>query len=317
MSDYTVTVTASGTTVMVYSGTVVVGSITINAGETWFFPLIGRPQMQTSLVVSVLPAGKYQYAVTYLRSDGQESGTPRAETIELASPGGISLTNIPVSADPTVTYKAIYVSTAGGEILYRAGVIDNSTTTFAIREVRMNASPLLTQFLSAPPAGDFIGYHGGVMLVAKGNRLYPSESYAPELFDLRKSIPFTDRITMIAPVKNGLWVGTDSQILWLDGAVPEKWDFKIVAEYGAIPYALTYNDSELIGDGSAAGDSVAFFVAKRGLRCGHLGGRLINLDRDRFAIPIQERGAGIVRRHRGMAQFLVSLQGAETAGNSV
>ena len=323
--DWTVTTLRSGLTAskqlsyaivgdrIFWSNGVELGCVQNGANRTWGLEV---PTMSVAVATGgTLTAGKYQYAVTYLRSDGQESGALRAGTIELAAIGGIALSAISVSTDPAVTQKVVYASPVGGETLFRAGVIDNSTTVFAIREVRMGASPLLTQFLSPPPAGDFIGYHGGIMLVAKGSRLYPSEPYAPELFDFRKSVPFADRITMIAPVKTGLWVGTDSQILWLNGAVPEQWDFKVAAEYGAVPGTLTYGDAELIGDGSVAGDSVAFFATKRGLRAGHLGGRLINLDRDRFAYPIQERGAGIVRRHRGMAQFVVTLQGAETAGN--
>ena len=296
-----------------YANGVELGCVQNGANRTWGLEVPAVPL--TAATGGTLTAGKYQYAVTFLRNDGQESGAGKAGTIELAATGGVSLSSILVSTDPTVTDKIIYFSPVGGETLFRAGVIDNSTTVFAIREVRMGASPLLTQFFSPPPAGDFIGYHGGMMLVAKGDRLYPSEPYAPELFDFRKSVPFTDHITMVAPVKNGLWVGTDSQVLWLDGATPERWDFKVVAEYGVVPGTLTYGDAELIGDGSAGGDIVAFFASKRGLRVGHLGGRLINLDRDRFAYSIQERGAGVVRRHRGMAQFLCTMQGAEIAGN--
>lgn len=298
-----------------YSNSVETGCVQGSVHRTWGLEVPGMPV--ATATGGTLTAGKYQYAVTFLRNDGQESGACKAGTIELTDIGGISLSSISVSSDPTVTYKAVYMSSVGGETLFRAGLVANATTEFSIREPRMGASPLLTQFMGPPPAGSFLGYYGGLMLVAKENRLYPSEPYAPELFDVRKSVPFSDKITMVAPVKNGLWVGTDSQILWLDGAVPEKWDFKVVAEYGVVSGALTYNDSELIGDGSAAGDSVAFFVTKRGLRVGHLGGRLVNLDRDRFAYPSQPRGAGIVRRHRGMAQFVATLQGVETAGNSV
>ena len=319
-TNFTVTVTSTGTVLTVTSGTVLATSgsqtYTVNAGESMSFPLGAPPVVLGEAVTSLpLPAGKYQVALTYLRNDGQESGACRATTIDLTANGGISLSAIPVSTDPTVTHKAIYLTPVNGETLYRVGVIPNADTTFVVREIRKGASPLLTQFLSAPPAGDHIAYANGLMLVAKGARLYPSESYAPELFDLRKAIPFTDRIAMVAPVKDGVWIGTDSQIIWLAGNLPEKWDFKVAAEYGCIRGTLTFNDSELIGDGSAGGEIVAFFASKRGLRVGHLGGRLINLDRDRFAYPIQERGAGIVRRHRGIAQFVVTMQGAETAGN--
>lgn len=335
-ADYSTTVLRTGLTAtrplsyaavgerIYWSNGIDLGCVQNGANRTWGLALPAAPYAAASS--GSLPAGKYQIAVTYLRSDGQESGAARAGTIELtgaatvwatgvSNTGGIALSNIPVSSDPTVTIKVIYMTSAGGKTLYRAGVVANATTTFSIMAPLRLVSPLLTQFLSAPPAGEFIGYFNGWMLVAKGDRLYPSEPYAPELFDFRKSIPFTDRITMVAPVKDGVWIGTDSQVIWIAGESPEKWDFKVAAEYGVIRGTVTFNDSELIGDGSAGGERVAFFATKRGLRAGHLGGRLLNLDRDRFAYPIQERGAGIVRRYRGIAQFLVTLQGSETAGN--
>ena len=263
----------------------------------------------------VLAAGKYQVVVTYLRDDGQESGASRAIEIELTALGGISLSDIPVSTDPTVTHKVIYVTSVGGETLFRAGVIDNSTTAFVIREARMGVSPLLTQFLSPAPAGTFIAQWKGWMLVAKSNRLYPSEPYAPELFDVRKSVPFSDKITMVAPVKSGVWIGTNSQVLWMEGDAPEKWVFRVVAEHGVVPGTLAFGDGDVVGDGSTVGDPVAFFASKQGLCIGRSDGSFSNETQSRFAYPTQERGAGVVRRHRGMVQFLVSLQGAETAGN--
>lgn len=296
-----------------WSNGIDLGCVQNGTNRTWGITLPAAP-----LAVATggsLPAGKYQIAVTYLRSDGQESGAARAGTIELTTTGGIALSVIPVSTDPTVTDKAIYISPVGGETLYRAGVIDNSTTDFAIREVRMSASPLLTQFLSPPPAGDHIAYFKGWMLVASGSRLYPSESYAPELFDVRKSIPFADRITMVAPAKDGVWLGSSNQVLHMTGDSPEAWVFRVVAEYGVIPGTLTYGDGELLGDGSAAGEQVAFFASKRGLCAGLPGGRLTNLTESRFAYPSMDRGASIVRRHRGIVQMVTTLQGTEVAGN--
>lgn len=263
----------------------------------------------------VLRAGLYQYAVTYLRADGQESGTGRAGTITLAATGGISLSAIPVSADATVTHKVIYATSVGGETLYRRGLILNTDTTFVIRELQADASPLITQFLSPPPAGDFLALHHGWMLVAKGAYLYPSEVFGPELFDLRKSIPFLDRITMVAPVRDGVWIGTDSQVIWVAGDSPETWTYNERADYGVIPGTLAFGDSELLGSGEVGGETVACFASKRGLCVGRVGGALMNLTERRFAYPVMDRGAAIVRRHRGIAQLLVTTQGTEQAGN--
>lgn len=296
-----------------YSNGVEAGCVRDAANHSWGLDIPAVPVATTT--GGTLPAGEYQYAVTYLREDGQESGTGRAGTITLAATGGIALSAISVSADIDVAHKVVYMSSTGGETLYRVGVILNSETVFAIRELRMNASPLLTQFLQPPPPGDHIAYWNGYMLVGDKNRLYPSGPYSPELFDLRKSVPFLDAITMIAPVKDGVWLGLDGQIIWLTGSTPETWDYRAAANYGVIPGTAFFADTGVIGDGQSTGEMAAFFASKRGLCVGLPGGRLTNLTEARFSYPIQERGAGVVRQHRGINQFLVTLRGAETAGN--
>jgi hypothetical protein len=161
---------------------------------------------------------------------------------------------------------------------------------------------------------DHIAYANGRMLVAIGPRLYCSEPYAPELFDPRRSWPFLDRITMVAPLEDGTWLGTRSQIIWLPNAEPEKWQFVLKAPYGVIS-GTAYEDSlASVGDGSGKGRAV-FFATTQGLCVGTTGGQMSNFTEGRFAYPIQERGAGIVRRHRGMTQYLTTLHGAEVAGN--
>jgi len=152
--------------------------------------------------------------------------------------------------------------------------------------------------------------------VAKGARLYPSEPYAPELFDYRKALPFLGRVAMVAPVKGGVWIGLEGQIGFLTGDTPEVWGFKVVPDYGAIPGTLWFADAGLIGDGQASGEIIALFASTRGLCAGLTGGRLLNVTEARFSYPSQPQGAGIVRRHRGIVQYLVTLQGTETAGNA-
>lgn len=296
-----------------YSNGVEKGCVRDAADHSWGLAVPGVPVATTT--GGTLPAGEYQYAVTYLREDGQESGTGRAGTITLAAIGGIALSSIPVSDDVTVTHKVIYLSPTGGETLYRVGVIMNAETTFAIRELRTGASPLITQFLLPPPAGDEIAYWNGYLLVGKQDRIYPSEPYAPELFDWRKATPLLSRVTMIAPVTDGIWLGLADRIVWLQGSTPETWAYKTKAEYGVIPGTLAYADTGVTGDGKNTGDMAAFFATARGLCAGLPGGQMINFTDGRFAYPMQETGAGIVRQQQGINQFVCTLRGAEVAGS--
>lgn len=291
------------------------GVVQDSQNRTWGIALPSRPALAPG--AGTLLAGEYQCAVTYLRADGQESGAGLASTITLATIGGITLSGISVSTDPTVTFKAIYATSVGGETMFQVGIIPNAQTTFLIDTVRPGASPLLTQFLQPPPPGDFIAESRGCMLAASGNRLYPSEPYAPELFDYRKSVPFDGAITMIAPINDsgaGVYIGTLTKLIWLQGEAPEAWEYRTVAQYGVIPGTLCYGDGALLG-GNDSNVKVAFFATQRGLCAGRAGGAFTNLSEARFSYPIQPRGAGVVRRHRGMAQFICTMAGAEVAGN--
>lgn len=299
-----------------YSNGVETGIVQNGQNRTWGIEV---PRLPVVAVTSgTLLAGDYQYVLTFVRNDGQESGAGRAGTIALSAVGGIALSSIPVSTDPSVVSVNVYATPVGGQTLYLRGTIPNGQTTFTINALQQDAFPLLTQFLSPPPAGDFLGLFNGRVLVGVGNRLYPSEPYAPELFDLRKSYAFLSRITMIDGVEHqleGLWLGTEDIVARLDGKSPEEWTFDVVADYGVIPGTLTYNDGELLLDGSKKGDHVAFFATKRGLCAGTPKGEFFNLTEARYAYPSMDRGAGIVRRHRGIAQYLVSLEGIAVAGN--
>lgn len=296
-----------------YANGVELGCVQSGLHRTW--GITPPPAFTAAAIGGALPAGRYQVAITYVRDDGQESGAARASVVDVGAAGGVSLSAIPVSADATVESKRIYASSADSETLYFVGAIANATTTFEILEPRMGVAPLATQFLQPPPAGEHIANFNGYMLVAKGSRLYPSMPYAPEHFDWRKAIPFLDRITTIAPMDDGVWIGTDSQLLWVAGDTPEQWSYKVAAEYGVIPGTLSYGDGEIIGDGSAAGSQVAFFTTKNGICAGRNGGALHNLTQARFSFPAMDAGAGVVRRHRGIVQYLVSLKGSEVAAN--
>jgi len=116
------------------------------------------------------------------------------------------------------------------------------------------------------------------------------------------------------PDGSGVYVGMQTQVAWVQGNDPAAWDYRVVAQYGAIPGTLSWGDGALMGDGGAS-EQIAFFATQRGLCAGRSGGALVNLTEARFAYPSQPRGAGVVRRHRGMAQYLCTMKGPETAGS--
>lgn len=262
-----------------------------------------------------LRAGRYQFAVTYLRADGQESGARKAGVIELTATGGIAFADIPVSSDPDVSHKRLYVSPVDGDQLYAVALLTNAETTAVYDRENTGSAPLQTQFLSNPPAADHLAVMGGRVLLARGKYLLYSEPFAPELFDLRRVIPMSSAITLVAPVVDGVYLGCESEIGWLPGLDPTEWKYRRLTDYGAIPGTLAYSSAADFVEGSRAEDQAMVVATQQGVCVGLPGGGLQNLTHDRFNYPAMDRGAGLVRSHGGTVQYIATLQGTERAAN--
>ena len=279
------------------SGTVTAGTL-----------MIGKTDLVTT---------RYQFVMTYLRNDGQESGAGTANYLDVPNNGGIAFSNLPVSSDSTVDKKAIYISEPNGETMYRAIVLNNAQTSATYRNRGRMTLPLATQFLEPPPPGTIISLQGGSMLVAVGNKLYYSEPFAFELFDRRKNKLFASPITIVCSFDNGSHVATEDLHVWLAGDTPDKWEWNARASYGAIPRTLDFIDLDAALFGKTENvNPVGLWATKEGIVQATAEGALINLTRARFMYPIQETGATVVRGARGMHQYIVTLKGAETPAPS-
>lgn len=289
-----------------YSNGYQTGVIEDGASRSWGLP---PPLYQplASVISGELFSGTYQFALTYLRRDGQESGTSLAESIEVPAGGGISFTAIAVAADPDITQKILYLSTANGEILYRALILDNATTSASYIEsgIRLQ-SPLDTQFLQGAFPGQTLAYYRGRIYIAIGNLLFPSEPHGYELFDVRKFLPFAKRVTLLAPVEDGLFVGTQNETVFLAGRGPEDFDVTMKAPYGAIAGTLAYAPASLVKQAQNQGEArVAFWLSPQGICLGMNQGAVLNLTQQ-YSFNPSAAGAGLFRRGES-AQYLACL----------
>lgn len=295
-----------------YSNGLQTGIVENGANRTWG---IEPPDLLVATQIGgSFRAGRYQFVMTYLRGDGQESGASLAGQLELSTQGGFRFADLPVSLDPGVVGKVIYLSTWNGRLMYQAASIRNADTSCDIVDPVPASYPLETQHLLPAPAGDIVSHYNGRMLVASGSLLHPSVAYSLELFDRREVIQFESRINAVAPVTGGLFVGTEHQIVYLAGADVVGASYDVKATYGAIFGTLAEAQADTIGEG-ASGKSFAL-ASKQGLCVLGDGGAFKNLTQDRFSYPVTAAGAGLVRRHRGMNQYVSVLRGGtEAAAN--
>jgi hypothetical protein len=268
--------------------------------RTWGLPVPVLPMV--SATVGSMSGGTYQFAITQLRADGQESGAAAlAGVIDLPDSSAITFALPPV-ADSSAVTRAIYLTTANGTVLYLAALVPAGTEFFTYGDdtVQLNL-PLATQGLSAPPAGQIVAYYRGRLYVAVDDTLYMSRPYAYELFDLREYIQMDGRITMLAPIvdkelrdagrSSGFFIGTDRSCGVLVGSDPAEFQYVPKTQYGAIPGALSYVEGSLFGDNSQGARDLPMWLTQQGICVGMSDLTVNNLTRSKYQFSASGQGA--------------------------
>jgi hypothetical protein len=254
----------------------------------------------------LLPQGMYQFALTFLRNDGEESGTGGSGVIETI--GGIEFYNIPVSADPSIDRKRIYVTAPDGKTMYLALQIPNSATSaiYAGDAVNLGIS-LQTQFYQHAPVGEHVSMFNGHALIAVHEFLLYSDYLYFQRFDpVRQSYAFDSRINMIAPVQGGVFIGTEKSIVFLAGDDITQAQHDKKASYGVIPHTLAYVDGSMVLSGMQG--VVGVFASNKGICVIGDGGSFQNITVDRYVYPVTHDGAAVARIKPGMNQYIAALR---------
>jgi hypothetical protein len=279
-----------------------VGIYENNAARDWGLPQATLPG---AVVTSGnMPAGKYQFSMTFLRADGQESGAPMCGVIELPASGGLVFT-LPVSTHPDVVGKILYLSPPNAETAMEAAAVANSVTSLTwLSDPSALSEPLDKQFLQPAPAGQLIAFYRGHMFVAVGDTLYISQPYAYELFDLRRYLQLDGRITLLAPFSgrdrsdgpsrdSGFFVGTDRTCGAIAGTDTSSFQYIPKTSYGAIFGALDYVDGTLFHQGETGARQLPIWLTTQGICVGMPDLLINNLTRAKFTFPAAGRGAAL------------------------
>ncbi|MBF0555915.1 MAG: hypothetical protein HQK96_15430 [Nitrospirae bacterium] len=278
-----------------YSDGVVTGCIQNNISRQWGIIPPALPVLNTA-GFGILPRGTYLAALTYSRNDGYESGCNGV--VEIDTSGGFYI-NYAASSDPNVTAINVYVSTRGADTLYLAYTTANAAGTYLYDGTVQHGVSLNTMFEQPAVAGQLVEYFYGYMLVASGNVLFYSEPYRYESFRYESNfMVFDDRITLLCAVKDGLFVGTDTDVYFLQGTNPLQVTRYNVAGYGAV-YGTQFR-------GKPYAD-VVYFLSRRGLCRVSTGGQFENLTDDVVYFDAGDSGAGYYREQGGIEQYIVSM----------
>lgn len=201
-------------------------------GKTWtphgvpVPPGIGAP---TSVRGALFP-GSYQYQITYVRlSDGLEGGSASSDLIDIPD-GGVLLTGLPQQDGYSIN---VYLSSLNDDSNYLAG----NTLTGAFSFLGANdtlSQPLRTEFMAPLPAGRLTTFWRGRILTAVGSLLVASMTNSWELHHTRRDFrQFSSPLTLIQPTDDGLYVGTETELVFLAGTEFDKLAYTRVLE-GAV-----------------------------------------------------------------------------------
>lgn len=271
---------------------------------TWGVPVPPSIGALTAINGALFP-GDYQYQLTYVRlSDGLEGGPAYSNPLPVPE-GGIFLSGLPELAGHKIN---VYLTSHNSGDAYLAGSTTNGLFSYIGKNDALTL-PCRTNFMGPAPAGKLATLWRGRVLTAVGAILYASRTGQIELFDPRRDFKqFTAPITLVQPVDDGLYVGTETELVFLAGT---EWDKLSLTRVVDAPVVLGSGVSvrgELVklGDGTGNG-SAMICIADRTLVAGFNGGHASRMTEGRYTTSASEVAATFRQTANG-PQYLVVPQ---------
>lgn len=251
-----------------------------------------------------LDVGDYSAAMTYVLADGRESGASVLASISLDAAGGFAVTSMPVPVAAEVTKKRLYLSTAGGDVLYLALEVSPSAQ-FAAVSSPPSGPELRTAYLSPPPLGHAVAHYGASLFIADGKTVWYTEPHAYDHVDRRKNFyQFGADVSVLAAVKDGLYVCAD-RTYFIPGAGGKDAQQLEVLDFGA--FAGTAQRVPNAAD--------MIWMTARGPVVAKSGGSVEVLSADGLSPGEMENTASLIRESDGLRQFITV--GTTSEGSSL
>ena len=271
--------------------------------ETWGIPLPEAPRL--SVTAGNLPAGVYHVCFTVSTGD-EISGNSPISQITLDADQGIGISNLPANG-------LVWVTDPNGEKFFYAG---NASSIVSL----ISVEPLPT-FLCYPPAPmDNLCYAFGRMWGSRDNVLIYTEPYQLGLTQNTNRFELDQKITMIAKVTTGLFVGLENRTVFFAGTEPAKM-IQMDAGSGAVKGTLAYCNNlgelgDVLGTSEKVYVDVPVWLSQEGIVSGNPSGRLFNLTNNKVKFSPPEKGAALYRDVGGVFQYLTSFPSGQ-AGSGV
>lgn len=265
-----------------------------------------------------LTKGIYQVALTYVASNGIESGARLATQISINSGSRINVTNIKASTEVGIKAIRIYCSTPNGETLYLVGEMQNLSNDFIIGDVRNEGIVPLKSFNMYPaPKGDIIRYYRGRLFIADGNILWYSSPHSFNWWNLQSDFfSFESEITEVMPVKNGIWIGTEHGLKYLAGKIPEQMEL-----HDQEPVSVVRNTGQKISGAYIFIDNTPIgykwlVTTDKGVFVCFNDGIALNTTEQNVVFPKAEQGVSTFIQQDGINRYLTLLEEKKPSNNA-
>lgn len=240
-------------------------------------------------------AGYYQVCITAVSADGGESGATWPVQVGVPDSGRITVSNLPG------TLVSIYMTSQNGDMLFH--VADTSANSYIFPGMPTLGHQIQTFGLRPLPAGHIVRWFNQCLIIASESTLFVGEQAFGALYNpIKGYVPLADRITMVEPTDNGVYIGTLTKTYWLSGTDMHKPDrMREVLPYGVV---------EGTGGRMENRKDVRWFSAK-GFVVGNESGEVKNIQEATVAVETAQVGATLYREQDGMRQLVSSLFGTE------
>lgn len=274
---------------------------------TWGVDGPGGQPLLSTVASRGLNAGRYQVAVTF--EAGEESGTGRAEVIDVPADGGIVLSAVPQGR------VRVYCTPANGDALYHVATLLPGVTTYTLdrSHIAQMGRVLETQFCDRVPPSSFLCAYRGRIYFAIGDTLYYTMALRFGLFKIHQTyFRFPHRITGVAAVDDGIYVGTERLAYFLGGTDPKDMQQRPVDAFGVVENTLQGLRATLGLQVSPAERAAVWWSTNGVLMRGGASGGVSPVTKGRLALPRFGSGSLLMREHDQLQQLISVLRSAES-----
>lgn len=179
--------------------------------------------------------------------------------------------------------------------------------------------PVAGELLVKPPLATIMAYFNGRIYLAVGNTLWATELYLYDWVNATKGYKmFENNITVLSPVSDGLYVGTETAVWYLTGSNFAEMRRVQVATYGAIRGSAQVVPANLIPDQlSQSTKGGTLIMTKQGLCIGMDGGQFVNLMQTKVIFPDVLNSNSLFRMQDGANHYVcVADSGGTPASNT-